>query len=202
MKKVFIELTAVMLLFALLCACSRNQFMDLSGFVNAFNRVSDEEIDFEDIYSYTDEGETVFETFIEDDDPNVVIKLIMENDRINQVRIAVAKIDKNGNAVASSAKVITDFIETVKSSIQAFCGFDNAAVEALLGEFQLYNMENYVKTGELTKNQGSFHFVYFSDSLVCEMMIFNTYLVEIEKTEKPESKPAFGNTTNVRAENP
>lgn len=200
MKKSVVKLAATLLLFSMLTACSRNQFMDLSGFVYGFNRVSDEDIDFEDIYSYSDEGKTVFETFIEDDNPNVVMKLIMNNDRIEEIRIAIAKIDENGTKIMPSAKSITDFTETVKSSIISFCGLEKQTAQGLMTEFGLYNMENYKKEGELTKTQDSFYFVYFSDSLVCEMMIYNTYLLEIEKTEKPESKPAFGNTTNVRGE--
>lgn len=200
MKKTVIKLCALLLSFSIFTACSRNQFMDLSGFIYGFNRVSDDEIDFDDIYSYTDEDDNVFEIFIEDDEPNVVLKLITENDRIKQVRIAIAKMNENGNPITPSAETVSDFTETVKSSIQAFCSFDSEKTRTLMNEFGLYDMGNYKKQGELTKSQDNFHFVYFSDSLVCEMMIYNTYLEEIEKTEKPESKPAFGNTTNVRGE--
>ena len=174
--------------------------MDLGGFVNSYNSVAAEKLDYKSIYTYIDENETVFETFFGEDEPEIVLKLIVNNDRINSVRIAMAKIDQNGNAKVPSSKTITDFIEAAKNAIQAFCGFDKSTAEALLTEFQLYDIESYNKKGELTKTQDSFYFLYYSDSIVCDMIITNTYLKETEKTEKPESKPAFGNTTKLRTE--
>ena len=71
--------------------------MDLSGFIYNFNRVSDEEIEFDGVYSYSDNGDVVYEIFFDDDEPDVIMKLISENSRIKQIRIAIAKIDENGN---------------------------------------------------------------------------------------------------------
>ena len=91
--------------------------MDPGGFVYAFNRASDEEIEFEDIYSYADENEGVFEIFFDEDEPDLVMKLITENDRIKQIRIAIAKIDGTGKAVIPTAEAISKFIEITESAI-------------------------------------------------------------------------------------
>lgn len=200
MKKSIIKLSVLFLSFSILTACSQSRFMDLSGFIYNFNRVSDEDIDFEDVYSYTDEGDGVFEIFIEDDSPSVVLKLITENDRIKQIRIAMAKVDTNGNSITSSTENISDFTETVESAIRAFCAYDKEKARTLMNEFSLFDRATYNKQGELSKNEDNYSFVYYSDSLVCDLIISDTYLTETEKTEKPESKPAFGNTTNVRGE--
>ena len=200
MKKSIIKLSVLFLSFSILTACSQSRFMDLSGFIYNFNRVSDEDIDFEDVYSYEDEGDGVFEVFIEDDTPTVVMKLVADNDRIKQIRIAVAKRGRSGENTVPSLEAIEDFTETVEGAIRAYCSFDKDKAEALMNEFSLYNKETYMKQGELSKNQENFSFTYYSDSLVCDMIISDNYLLKTEKTEKPESNPAFGNTTNIRGE--
>ncbi len=200
MKKTIIKLSALLMIFSILTACSKNQFMDLSGFIFGFNRVSDEEIEFEDIYSYTDEGDGVFEIFFDEDEPGVVMKLITENDRIKQIRIAIAKVDGNGHLIAPSTETVRDFIEIAESAMRAYCSYEKEKAESILENFGLYNIENYRKEGELTLNEGDFSFVYYSDSFVCDFMISNVFLHKTETTEKPQSKPAYGNTTNVRGE--
>ena len=200
MQKTIIKLSAILLMFSIFTACSKNQFMDLSGFVFGFNRVSDEDIEFEDIFSYTDESGEVFEIFFNDDEPSVVMKLITENDRIKQIRIAIAKVDINGNQIAPSTETVREFIVITESAIRSYCGFEKNKAESLLGNFGLFSAENYGKEGELTLNEGDFNFIYYSDSFVCDFMISNNFLHITEPTEKPESKPAYGNTTNVRGE--
>ena len=200
MQKNFIRLSALLLIFSVLTACSKNQFIDLSGFVFGFNRVSEEKIEFEDVYSYTDEGDRVFEIFFDDDEPDVVMKLITENERIKQIRIAIAKVDINGNPIVPSVETVKDFLEITESATRAYCGFDKETTESILRSFSLYNKENFRKEGELTLDEGEFRFIYYSDSFVCDFMISNNFLHVTEPTEKPESKPAYGNTTNVRGE--
>lgn len=200
MKNSVIKLSVLLLIFSLFAACSKNQFMDPGGFVYAFNRVSDEEIEFEDVYIYNEGSDGVFEIFFDDDDPSVVMKLITENDRIKQIRIAIARIDGNGQPFIPSTETVREFIEITESAIRVYCGYDKAKAESVLKNFGLYNMENYSKDGELTFNDGDFSFVYYADSFVCDFMISNAFLHKTETTEKPQSKPAYGNTTNLRGE--
>lgn len=200
MKKTIAAISLVVIFTLVMSACSKNQFMDISGFVNSYNRVADKRIEYENIYSYTDEDRIVFEIFFGADEPTVVLKLIANNDRITSLRIAAAKIDENGSEKPVSTETVSEFITVAKNSIMAFCGFEVAEAEQLLQEFGLYKLQNYGKKGELTKTKDSFYFVYFSDSIICDFIITNTFLEKIEKTEKPESKPAFGNTTKIRTE--
>ena len=69
-----------------------------------------------------------------------------------------------------------------------------------MNEFSLYEKDTYSRQGELYKIDEKFSFVYYSDSFVCDFIISDTYLVEEENTEKPVSKPLYGNTTNIRGE--
>ena len=200
MQKTIIKFSALLLIFSILTACSKNQFMDLSGFIYNFNRVSDEEIEFEGVYSYSDNSGVVYEIFFDDDEPDVVMKLISENGRIKQIRIAIAKIDENGNPFTPSVETISNFLKITESSIRAYCGVEKEKAASILRRFGLYNKESFGKEGELTLNEGEFRFIYYSDSFVCDFMISNNFLHITEPTEKPQSKPAYGNTTNIRGE--
>ncbi len=200
MQKTIIKFSALLLIFSILTACSKNQFMDLSGFIYNFNRVSDEEIEFEGVYSYSDNSDVVYEIFFDDDEPDVVMKLISENGRIKQIRIAIAKIDENGNQFTPSVETISNFLKITESSIRAYCGVEKEKAESIIRSFGLYNKESFGKEGELNLNEGEFRFIYYSDSFVCDFMISNNFLHITEPTEKPQSKPAYGNTTNIRGE--
>ena len=200
MKFNFLKLSALLLSFSLLTACSQSRFMDLGGFVYNFNRVSGEEITFEGVYIYNDEKDTVYEIFFGENKPEVVLKLIEDKGRIKQVRIAVAKINGKGEPVPISPEVVSTFISTAESTIRAWCNFEKEKAQALMNEFLLYENSTYSKQGELYKKEDKFSFVYYSDSFVCDLIISDTYLTEEENTEKPVSKPVYGNTTNIRGE--
>ena len=200
MKINFIKLLCLLLSFSVLTACSQSRFMDLGGFIYSFNRVSDEEIEFEDVYIYNDEADTVYEIFIGENESSVVLKLIEENGMIKQVRIAMAKVDQNGETKIPDAETISCFINTAESTIRAWCNFDKEKARALMNEFSLFEKTTYTKQGELFKTEDKFRFIYYSDYFVCDLMITDGYLVEVENTEKPVSKPLYGNTTNIRSE--
>ena len=65
---------------------------------------------------------------------------------------------------------------------------------------QLYEKKSYEYKGELTKTKDNFHFMYHSASLGSEFIIYNTYLKCVPETEKPESRPMYGDTTKIRTE--
>lgn len=200
MQKNIIRFSALLLIFSILTACSKNQFMDLSGFVHSFNHVSEEKIEFEKFYSYSDNGDTVYEIFFGDDEPAVVMKLLSENGRIKQIRIAMAKVDTNGNPITPAAETINDFLNITEGVIRAYCSIEKEKAQSILKSFGLYNVENYGKKGELILSEAEYRFIYYSDSLICDFMLSNNFLYTTEPTEKPQSKPVYGNTTNIRGE--
>ena len=168
MKISIIKLSVLLLSFSLFTACSQSRFMDLGGFVYNFNRVSDEEIDFEDVYIYNDENDSVYEIFF--GETEVVLKLIAEADQIKQVRIAMAKVNEKGEAVNIDVETIRIFIKTAENTIRAWCSFDEEKEKALMNEFSLYEKDTYSKRGELYKTEDKFSFVYYSDSFVCDFI--------------------------------
>ena len=82
----------------------------------------------------------------------------------------------------------------------AFTSFSEQETLKLMHEFLLHETNTIKKQGEMNKTQSCFHFVYYSNSLASMFTVTNTWLCEIPKTEKPESKPYFGATTNVDGE--
>lgn len=200
MKFNLMKLSVLFLSFSLLTACTQSRFMDLGGFVYNFNRVSDYEIVFEDVYIYNDDKDTVYEIFVGEEKPSVVLKLIDDKGRIKQIRIAMAKVSEKGKTALPDAEAVSIFQKTAESTIRAWCNFEEEKAKALMNEFSLFKNETYTKQGELYKTEDKFSFVYYSDSLVCDLIISDTYLNEEENTEKPVSKPAYGSTTNIRGE--
>ena len=198
MKISIIKLSVLLLSFSFLTACSQSRFMDLGGFIYNFNRVSDEKIDFEDVYIYNDESDSVYEIFF--GETEVVLKLIVEADQIKQVRVAMAKVNEKGEAVNIDTETISTFIKTAENTIRAWCSFDEEKAKALMNGFLLYEKDTYSKQGELYKTEDKYSFVYYSDSFICDFIISDTYLVEEENSEKPVSKPLYGSTTNIRGE--
>ena len=200
MKINFIKLLCLLLSFSVLTACSQSRFMDLGGFIYNFNRVSDYEIVFEDVYIYNDDKGTVYEIFVGEEKPSVVLKLIDDKGRIKQIRIAMAKVSEKGKTALPDAEAVSIFQKTAESTIRAWCNFEEEKAKALMNEFSLFEKTTYTKQGELFKAEDEFRFIYYSDFFVCDLMITDGYLVEEENTEKPVSKPLYGNTTNIRSE--
>ena len=198
MRNKIIKFSVLIFVFSVLSACSKSQFMDISGFIYRYNRISEEKIKFENVYSYIDEGEKIFEIY--PDNSDVVIKLISENDRIKQVRIAFSKTNENGTFLSAESETVSEFIKITENAVRTFCEFDDFSARSLMKNLGLYDIETYRKQGELNTEKDSFRFIYYSDSLVCDFMINNTYICASYPTEKPVSKPDYGNTTNIRGE--
>lgn len=198
MNKRIFKFAAIIMIFSLLTACSSESFMDLSIFVRLYG--DEDEIEIEDFYVEKDEeGNYIFYTFFEEENSTVMLKLICDiENKIDEVRIYLPKTDENGNEKAVATDDICLFTEVVASSIKAYTYYSDEETESILKEMCLYDKKAYSDEGELTKTKGNFYFIYLSSHLGSEVMIYNTYLKTIEETEKPESRPLYGETTNIR----
>ncbi len=179
-----------LLLMLLLAGCSKSEFMDLGGFIYNYNSVSQKDIDFADFFFQKAEMREL--KLI---DGSVLLTLKEASDgKIEQCRVMLTKVTQDGKSIENLSDDCINFLSILKSSIEAFCGFDETAAETLISEFGLESESDFLKEGELTKRQSSFYFVYYSTSITSQMMIYNTYLTEIEQTEKPVSKPDLNKT--------
>lgn len=199
MKKMFFEFAAIITAFSLLTACSSERFMDLSVFTRLF---SYKELTVEDFYVEEDEkGNNIFYTFFDSENSTVLLKLLCNSqNKIDEVRIYLPKTDENGNEKTVTTEDIILFTDVVSASLSTFTYYSKEQTENILKEMCLYDKKSYSDEGELTKEKDNFYFIYLSSYLGSEIMIYNTYLKEVEQTEKPESRPLYGETTNMREE--
>lgn len=200
MKKAVFKISVILMVFSLLSACSSENFMDLSVFIRCFDY--EEELTAEDFIGQKDEnGNYIFYTFFEEEESTVMLKLICNSEnKIDEVRIYLPKTDENAKEKAVTTEDISLFTEVTASAIKAFTYYSDEDAESILKEMCLYEKNSYKNEGELTKEKDNFYFIYLSSYLGSEVMIYNTYLKKVDPTEKPESKPMFGDTTNIRTE--
>ncbi len=199
MKSTAIKITILIMLFIFLVGCAREEFMDLYGFTERFTY---QIISAEDFYTEkTEDGRDSYFTFFEKENPRIMLKLICtEDNKIDEVRIYVSKYDENADKKNVTTEDISLFLKVTSSSIAAFTKWDEKEIDSILSEMCLYEKKSYENEGELTMAKDNFHLIYHSASLGSEFIIINTYLKSVPETEKPESKPLYGDTTKIRTE--
>lgn len=199
MKNTLLRITVSVLLVTLLAGCAREEFMDLYGFTERF---SYSDITPENFYIEKDDnGNDIYYTFFEKENPRVMLKLICsEENKIDEVRIYLPKYDENADKKTISTEDIKMFVQLVINTTEAFTGYNKTEAEKTAEQMLLYEKSSYEKEGELTKRKDNFFFLYHSAHLGSEFIIYNTFLKKVPETEKPESKPLYGDTTKIRTE--
>ena len=198
MKRVICVFISVFMMFNFV-ACSENQFRNLVSFTEKFNKASDSfKVEYED---YITDGENTYSLFFPKESGDVLLSIKeSEPDRIEQIRVLVGKYDTDGKEKQISQGEYNVFLSVAKSAVMAYTGYDESKTQGILNELTLYNYETIKKQGELNKTTEEFHFVFYSDSLVSMFTVTNNWLLPVSDTEKPESVPYFGATTNVDGE--
>ena len=185
-----------------LCACNQSEFVDLGAFVENFcARQTEQTLDLTDFKASSNGDGTIFNCFFPCGDSAVTARLFANPDqKIEQCRIIVPKLDENGNETDLGDEILALFLQTARNSVcgLTFCSQEEAS--RLTDEFRLSDRRVFSEQGELTKEKGDFYYVYLSNSLLSEFIIYNKRLHEIPSTKKPESKAAYGNTANIREE--
>lgn len=161
-------------------ACSMGEFRNIISFIDSYNSCSDNTLSLSD-FSFKDNEYTAFlENYI-------MLSLTEdENDKITLCRIVMPESE------AQSSKTRDDFRKTLRDVIVSYCGFKTEEAEAVIEAFSLGDDEVFLKKGELTMRMDNFYFICYANEITFEMRIINTYLNETEPTEKPVSKPYYG----------
>lgn len=182
-----------------LTACSENEFRNLVSFTEKFNKAEDKlQISYED---FIIDSDNTYNLFFPEDNSSVLLRLTEnEEGRIEQIRILIGKYDALGKEKQISEEDRQLFLSVIKLSVMAYTSYSSEQTVLLMNDFSLYDTLSIKKQGELNKTQDCFHFVYYSNSLASMFTVTNTWLCEVPETEKPESKPYFGSTTNVDGE--
>lgn len=170
--------------FIILClsACSAGEFRNLVSFTDAYNKFSVNKLSLSDFIF--DQADKTYSAIV---DSSVILNLKEGNDgKIHTCRVL---IDKSNN-ISNQHK--TDFTQVLKYTVMAFCDCDKDTAEKIILDFSLQDYETFLKQGELTLMKDNFCFIYYSNEISSEVRIINTYLQKIEVTEKPVSKPYYG----------
>ncbi|MBQ7117925.1 MAG: hypothetical protein IJN88_06920 [Clostridia bacterium] len=199
MKRTAVKIAILIMLFLFFGGCAREEFMDLFGFTERFTY---SDIGPEDFFTeMTEEGKNSFFTYFEKENPRIMLKLICTaENKIDEVRIYIPKYDENADKKSITTEDISLFLKITAASIKAFTNWEEKEIDSILNEMYLYERKAYENEGELTMTKNNFHLIYHSASLGSEFIIINTYLKSVPETEKPESKPLYGDTTKIRTE--
>lgn len=198
MKRISALLLCLSIIVGSISACSREEFINVLRFTDNLNKYSaDGKIE---LNSYIVENNIWSLPFF-DGAESVLLRLVTdENGYIEHMRITVSKVNEKGESSPVNEARKKLFLSTLKKSVMAYTWFSEEETEKLIEKMSLNNLSSYGKEGELNLNIGNFRFVYYSVGLCSVFTVYNIHLHPTEKTEKPESKPAFGNTTNIRTE--
>ncbi len=198
MKKISVFLMCLSIIVGSITACSKEEFINVLSFTDNFNKYSvEQEIE---LTGYIIEN-NIWSMPFTDGTEAVLLRLVTdENGYIEHLRITLSKVDEEGKRSTVNEKRKNLFLSTVKKSVMAYTWFSEKEADDIIEKMNLDNLSSYKKEGELNTDIGSFRFVYYSVGLCSVFSVYNIHLHPTEKTEKPESKPAFGNTTNIRTE--
>ncbi len=199
MKSITVKFLTAVILITLLTACAREEFKDLYGFTQGFDY---ESLTPEDFLTEKDEsGFEAYYAFFDEENPRVMLKLICTSEnKIDEVRIYLPKYDENAHKKPVTTEDSVLFMSITSACIKAFTGYGEEEVRDIVNEMQLYEKKAYENEGEMTKAKNNFLFVYHSASTGSEFIIYNTHLKAVPETEKPESRPMYGDTTKIRTE--
>lgn len=182
MKPLKIILCFLILLSAV--SCGKNEFMNIYSFTESFNEQSETDIELSD-FRFQKDSNNEYTAFLDD---SVLLTLKCgEGGGINEINLSLIK-DKS-RAVTQQQ---TDcFKSTLTSLINTYCDYGTTETESVISAFGLEKNESYIKEGELTLKKDNFYFVYYSTASIGQIMIYNTYIYNVEATDKPVSKPYY-----------
>ena len=187
-----------------LCACGESGFIDFGTFFERFCELEKGSLSFSDVLYFEEEGEKeyVFSPSGEEaGEERIAVRLFSNAEgKLCECRVIFPKLLENGSAAALSEDEKSGFLKTCENALSAFSGLSPEKSEAALSALELQSEEAFSKSFEKTKKEKGIYLVALSNEAVTELVIYNSFLHEIEETKKPESRPAFDKTTNIRTE--
>lgn len=196
MKKTAAFILVLSMCFAL-SACRNTDFVNLSSFIDYYNTLCEEEsqLDFSSfIVDQKDNKQTA--SFFPYGSYKITVRL--ENDEFKQIeetRIVLRKTDKNANRIVLTQEDLKNYLEACNKTVFAFSNCEITEVpKAVLPSSVSALAEETEKTAESQE----YYFIYYSNSLVSEIIIRNNKLKQTETTKKPENKEPFAQMTETR----
>lgn len=179
-------------------SCGKSEFMNLYAFTENYNEVSESKINLTDFYFQNPQNFS-YTAVLGSSDNEVLLTLKSEkSDIIEEIEVSVVK----SKTKSPDNIQIELFREILNNVLKAYCNYDDNKIKDIITSFKLDDYQTYIKQGELTLKKENFYFVYYSTELISQVKIYNTYLHKIEPTEKPVSKPYYGEDFIVKEKTP
>lgn len=174
-----LKLSLCFLIILSFTACTAGEFRNIISFIDTYNELSDIKLSLSD-FIVSDKDYTAL---IENN-----MSLNLKEDKDGRIYMCRLAINKSENA----ADYCGTYTEVLLNVIRTYCSYDTSKALEIIKAFSFDNKETLMSTGELTLNSENFSFVYYSNEVTSEFRITNTYLKKTETTEKPVSKPYYG----------
>lgn len=179
-------------------SCGKSEFMNLYAFTENYNEVSESKINLTDFYFQNPQNFS-YTAVLGSSDNEVLLTLKSEkSDIIEEIEVSVVK----SKTKSPDNIQIELFREILNNVLKAYCNYDDNKIKDIITSFKLDDYQTFIKQGELTLKKENFYFVYYSTELISQVKIYNTYLHKIEPTEKPVSKPYYGEDFIVKEKTP
>lgn len=171
-----------------LVSCGKNELVDISGFIDNYNKLSSTSLDLTD-FIIQKNPEVSYTAVLSENGCNILLSASQKSDKkMQSCKIALTK--EIGSVPTKDEQVA--FNSVIIKAMTAYCDFTTAECNDVINSFGLIASDFLSKNGELTLKKDNYFFIYYSTPIISEFIIHNTYLKEIETTHKPENKPYYG----------
>lgn len=186
----------ILLFIFTLSGCSENTEMNLSVFIDYYNFLSENKIDYTDFSFNTSEtGDVEYFFTVKDNTNLILVKLIEEFGEIKECRVIMSKLNENAEIIEITEKHRNLFSSTAK---KAGCSFARCSDDEIIHIITQITSEP--DATEKTEKFKDYNLIYISNDICSEFIIKDKWFFEEETTEKPENINSFLNTAPVRTE--
>ena len=198
MKKQLPLLLFSIIMLLTLSGCSEKEYMNILYFTDNLNSQNEKtEIQMSDYYV----KDNIYSLPVMNENEAVILRAVTDgNGDIGEIRVTLSKVDEKGAKKQISQELTDLYKDTVKRVLKAYTYYDEETTGMIISSMKLDKEAPYTSTGEITSRMDNYFFIVFSTDIAVSFTVKNVHISPVEKTEKPESRPAFGNTTNIRTE--
>ncbi len=184
-------------LILLLAACRDTGGMDLSLFLERWNRWWETTLSLDDFYLTAQPERSDCFAVLEE---GLLLRMSGGETQIDAVRLILSKLLPDGRVRSLSSADRMAFFAAADALLGAYCALSPTQTQETLHTLLPQEDAAFFREGERTADIGDYHCVYLSAPLECVLIVQNRWLRPVVSTSKPDEKPAFDQTTQTRKE--